>query len=475
MKRTFRSILCAALLPAFALLPSCSTLQTEVPVESIHLAPSVLELQMGQTERISATVLPGNAADKSVVWESSDPLTASVDQDGNVTGLRLGQAVVKAVTNDGGLSASCQVTVTEKEIPLVGIALSPETLELDLGDEALLEVVFLPEDATDKDVSWMSRNPSVVSVDVYGRVVALAEGQAEIVASVSGGKFTASCMVTVTDVKYFPVETVLVPAGTFLMGSPEDEPGRNVDESQHKVTISKDFYIGKYEVTNTEYAEFLNDVGVQSDGMYATESYGRQMLVHNDEWGVIYDSGKWKSSAGRDNYPVVAVSWYGAYEYARWAGGSLPTEAQWEYACRGGQKESLPFGIGDGTKLTYDMANFSTEAPYDLAKGGDYIDENKTGYLAMPTQVGSYPFPNGYGIYDMHGNVYEWCMDWKYDYPSEPVTDPTGPSQPNPTQSRVIRGGSWLAPGRYNRSADRDHLMPGGLDIYIGFRVVFEK
>lgn len=153
------------------------------------------------------------------------------------------------------------------------------------------------------------------------------------------------------------------------MGTPVSEPARGDDELQHEVTISKDFYIGKYEVTNAEYAEFLNDTGVPGTGQFDTGEYGTQQLVLPDEWGVLYEDGRWIPAEDLENSPVVMVTWYGANEYAEWAGGFLPTEAQWEYACRGGQKESLPFGIGDGTVLNATFGQFQKQFPIRHGKG----------------------------------------------------------------------------------------------------------
>lgn len=150
-----------------------------------------------------------------------------------------------------------------------------------------------------------------------------------------------------------------------------------------------------------------------------------------------------------------------------WVGGSLPTEAQWEYACRGG-KENLPFGIGDGKKLTGDMANFNGNYPYDYDNGGH---QNGMGtYLEKTTPVGSYPYANGYGLYDMHDNVLEWCSDWHSGYSANSVTDPAGPAT---GFYRVLRGGSWYSHAQYCRSAYRYYGNPDFASRDFGFRVVF--
>jgi formylglycine-generating enzyme required for sulfatase activity len=138
----------------------------------------------------------------------------------------------------------------------------------------------------------------------------------------------------------------------------------------------------------------------------------------------------------------------------------LPTEAEWEYACRGGASSSKPFSFGDSLSST--QANFDGNYPYGGADKGPY--------LARTTRVGSYE-ANAFGLYDMHGNVWEWCADW-YDqnyYKDSPRNDPKGPAT---STSRVLRGGSWLDVGRVCRAAFRYDFEPGDRNFIIGFRVV---
>jgi formylglycine-generating enzyme required for sulfatase activity len=175
-------------------------------------------------------------------------------------------------------------------------------------------------------------------------------------------------------------------------------------------------------------------------------------LISAHAWGVVWDTdhSKWNPQAGYDNYPVINVTWYGAKAYADWLGGSLPTEAQWEYACRAGTSTSYSFGAG----------NIRDYAWYD----------DNSGDHTHPVGEKS---PNAWGLYDMHGNVYEWCNDWYANYGSTPASDPvTNPTGPSTGANRVLRGGSWYSSAQYCRSAFRSDGDPDYADYDIGFRVV---
>ena len=206
-------------------------------------------------------------------------------------------------------------------------------------------------------------------------------------------------------------EMVKIPAGTFLMGSPEDEEGRFDDEGpQHEVTISRDFALGRYPVTFEEYDHFC-------------EATGRDKPA---------DLG-W----GRGRRPVINVSHEEARAYCAWlskmtkASYRLPTEAAWEYACRAGTTSTYAFG----DTISAQQANFSRN-------------------VGKTTEVGAYP-ANAWNLHDMHGNVWEWCADAPRPYEKGPVTDPEGGG----TQ-RVLRGGSWNDDAQCLRSACRLHSAP---------------
>jgi formylglycine-generating enzyme required for sulfatase activity len=215
---------------------------------------------------------------------------------------------------------------------------------------------------------------------------------------------------------------VLVPPGKFLMGSPADEKNRGDDETVHEVTLTEPFDLGQTEVTQAQY----------------------QALT-----------GKSPSLFKGADRPVEMVSWEEARDYAarltKRRGDHrtyrLPTEAEWEYACRGGRPSSQPFGVGDGRTLSSRDANLSGQE--------------------ATCRVGSYP-ANALDLCDMHGNVQEWCADWYGSYPAENERNPTGPGG---GASRVYRGGCWGSNAWNYRAAARDKFRPGDRNGCLGFRL----
>ena len=225
---------------------------------------------------------------------------------------------------------------------------------------------------------------------------------------------------------------VPIPAGTFTMGSPAAEKDRYDDETQHQVTLTKSFYMGRTEVTQGQWKKVMG-----------TEPWKGQDYVQEG-----------------DDYPAVYISWDDAVEFCKKLSAMenrvyrLPTEAEWEYACRGGTKTAFSFGD--------DEADLSKYAWFD---GNAYYVDEKYAH-----QVGQ-KLPNAFGLHDMHGNVWEWCSDWYSEYPSGPLTDPQGP---NTGSSRVLRGGSWNDEPGIVRCADRGFNSPGGRNSYDGFRLLLE-
>ncbi|MCD6374161.1 MAG: formylglycine-generating enzyme family protein [Caldisericaceae bacterium] len=231
---------------------------------------------------------------------------------------------------------------------------------------------------------------------------------------------------------------ILIPGGWFAMGSKQKADERPV----HKVYV-KSFYLDKYEVTVEEYRRFC----------VAT---GRRMPIQPF----------WNS----DNHPVVNVSWYDARAYAKWACKRLPTEAEWEYAARaGGKNLSYPLKVERAYIKSYgNIADFSLfQKEYRRTVLNNYEDG-----FPYTSPVGYFP-PNPFGIYDLEGNVLEWCADW-YDshyYSQSPAENPTGPAKGN---YKVIRGGSWNRSGEYLRTTFRTWYPPQCTFNFLGFRCAMD-
>jgi formylglycine-generating enzyme required for sulfatase activity len=233
------------------------------------------------------------------------------------------------------------------------------------------------------------------------------------------------------------IKLMRIPKGKFLMGSPETGEIRDKNETQHEVTISQNFYMGSTEVTQVQW----------------------QKVMRNNP-----------SSLKGDELPVAEINWEEAVEFCKRlsempeekkAGRKyrLPTEAEWEYACRA--ETTTPFHFG--SQLNGRQANFDGTKPYGT--------EMKVPYLQKPTPVGKYP-ANAWGLYDMHGNVWEWCSDWYGEYPSGSVTDPSGPATGS---LRVTRGGGWYCNAAVCRSAFRGSLVPLYRDFFLGFRLALSS
>jgi len=243
---------------------------------------------------------------------------------------------------------------------------------------------------------------------------------------------------------------VLIPAGEFQMGSSD---GRDDEKPVHTVYLDS-FYIDMYEVTNAQYRRFVQATG------------------HKEPLGLTRVDGKlvdgfrpWSDrNFNGDNQPVVCVNWEDAMTYCKWAGKRLPTEAEWEYAARGGLIGKR-YVWGNALPRPGEAGNIADETVRNAIGNWSIVEGYGDGYF-HPAPVGSFE-PNGYGLYDIWGNVWEWCADW-YDsvyYARSPRQNPTGP---NSGTARAQRGGSWHYD--YLRVAIRGYSPPRDAVSDHGFR-----
>jgi len=229
------------------------------------------------------------------------------------------------------------------------------------------------------------------------------------------------------------MKLVLIPKGTFQMGPTIKEAGADDDEAQHQVTISKDYYLGVTEVTQGQYEKVMG----------TNPSHFQKRVIRKSDSSM---------------YPVEQVSWEDAVEFCKKLSGlpeekaagrvyRLPTEAEWEYACRAGSKTAYSFG--ESSKSLGDYAWFGSNSNNQTHPVG----EKKA---------------NAWGLHDMHGNVWEWCSDWYGEYPKSAVSDPVGPREGS---IRVFRGGGWFNVAADCRSARRSRDSPSLRYDSLGFRV----
>jgi formylglycine-generating enzyme required for sulfatase activity len=285
-----------------------------------------------------------------------------------------------------------------------------------------------------------------------------------------------------------PAGFVAIPPGTFMMGSPTTELLRYTDETQHQVTLTHGIYVQTTEVTNQQYRDMAQwaynngYVTATTSGLYDNLDGSTQILKYlgSGEYEMTFSAGIF--SCINPTHPVKYVNWYGSVAYCDWlslqqglprayshstwqcnsgnpytaTGYRLPTEAEWEYACRAGTQ--TPFNTGScldaGTE-----ANYYGNYPYTGCPTGPYV--------GWTVPVGSYP-ANAFGLYDMHGNLREWCDDW-YGLYGGTVTDPVGPGAGS---YRVVRGGDWGSSARGCRSAHRADRSPFDAWAFLGFRPV---
>ena len=267
----------------------------------------------------------------------------------------------------------------------------------------------------------------------------------------------------------------LVPAGTFIMGSPTDEPGRSADETQHQVTLTKPFYLQVTEVTNKQWNTLIFDTGLGAKP--STSNTGDGYPVETVNWfEAAYWANRLSVVEGKSpcyvlngcdaTVPGAGMLCTSVEISTTCTGYRLPTEAQWEYAARAGTTTAY------ANPYSFDATSTETGSGFNanLAAMGWYVwNDTNSGY-ASGTKPAAQKQANRWDLYDMHGNVWEWCQDWyaaDYYTPSA-ATDPQGPTDGS---ERVMRGGGYSSEARFHRSAERNLYLPYQRNQNVGFRL----
>ena len=270
------------------------------------------------------------------------------------------------------------------------------------------------------------------------------------------------------------LELVLIPAGEFKMGSPQDEKDRLGDEGpQHRVRITKPFFMGIHEVTIGQFRQFVADTSYKTE-VEKGENPGAWGWNPDKKGYDFNEKYSWRNAGFEqtDEHPVVNVSWNDAVAFCKWLSKKehknyrLPTEAEWEYACRAGT--TTRYYSGDDPETLAKVGNVADASAKAKFSDWKYTINARDGYV-FTSPVGKFK-PNAFGLYDMHGNVWEWCADWyghEY-YAASPANDPKGPASGS---NRVDRGGGWDRYAGGCRSAFRNFITPGFRGGGLGFRV----
>ena len=395
---------------------------TEVLATGISLDESELSLKVGSSRTLVATVTPGNVTNGFVIWSSSDPSVAAVNAGGLVTALATGTSTITATTADGTYhSASCLVTVTKGD----GI---PGDVNGDgsvtASDITTLYNILLNDNYNGAVNPDQNGDGVITSADVTA-VYNLLLGITNILPPVDS--------YTVNGVTF---NMVTVDGGTFTMGGTAEQGGDAADDElpTHSVTLNT-FSIGQ-----TEVAQELWQAVMGSNPSF----------TNGGNYGIDLQR------------PVERVSWYECQEFLsklnQLTGKNfrLPTEAEWEYAARGG-KSSRDYKYAGGGTIG-DVAWYWGNLPSQSYSSAGYGSQTVATLEA-----------NELGLYDMSGNVWEWCQDWYGDYSSSLQTNPTGSSSGS---LRVARGGSWFSIARYCRVSNRNYLDPTISYNYLGLRLV---
>ena len=441
-----------------------------IAVTGVSLSQSELTLNVNESVALNATVSPENASNKNVSWSSSDETVATVNTNGVVNALKEGTATITVKTEDGEKTATCSVTV--KPVSVTRVKLNHRQIYGDHGESFILTATVEPSNASNKKVTWTTSNDSIATVD-NGRVTMTGSTvweSATITATSEDGGKTATCTVTVTqkptastaDANGF----VTISAGSMPLNS----------YGSYHVTLTKAYMICDHEVTQKEWQDVMGSnpsyfQGEEADKKVADGEVQENRPVEQASWydAIAYCNKRsikegltpcysvkvsgtevdWANLKYDDIPTEKNIDWNAAVCDFSKNGYRLPTKAEWEITARGGLTGNVFAGTDDVDKL------------------GDYAwyaDNSK-----MRTHEVKKKQPNGYGLYDMSGNVWEWCWDWFGPYAKGDAIDPTGFSSGT---DRVLRGGSWYGETSYCRASDPYSSSPRRRNSIVGFRLV---
>ena len=454
-------------------------------VTGVTVSPYVASVERGQTRQFSAIVIGTNSPDQTVIWavegggagtsiSQSGLLTVGVEETPTSLTVRATSAFNTTISGTATVNVAAtpitSVAITGITAPVTGAV--PVTTASGVGNFTI------------GSVSWNPNNNPFTAGTVYtasvtltansgftftGLATATIDAQTATVANNTGTAVTLSRTFPVTSL----LDMVRIPAGTFTMGSPENQPGRwhpdigwgtpEFAETQRQVTLTQGFYMGSFQVTRAQWHSVMgtspwgagaaDNTALTHVSWYDAILFANRLSIQSGLTAAYYVSGvtNWLTvTAPTSNN----LAWNAATVVAGSTGYRLPTEAQWEYAARAGTATAFNDGVTNDWNET---AAVRLLGWFWGAPGGNQV--RAVGQLR----------PNAWGLYDMHGNVWEWVWDRWGTYPAGPCTDPTGPTSGT---VRVIRGGSWVNFASFLRSAQRSFYDPASRWNLFGFRLV---